>query len=302
MPAVRPTRPAAAPPGQCAPTAASAARALAAQNVLRIGPHWIGLRAAGAGPTQSSARWPPSQKEHPRRRGADDELTAVDLFSGGASPRTRGGLVNQPGLGSGASPLARGRRSCRPPRPRSPGSILAGAGPTRASATTPRTKPEHPRGRGADLVGDFVPRQPEGASPRARGRPPSRPPGGPPLREHPRGRGADPPRRLEEGGQRGASPRARGRLLIRPHLGHVGRSIPAGAGPTPRRGSTRAATWEHPRGRGADNSTIQQPDDHLGASPRARGRLWALMVVGIIARSIPAGAGPTLTDLGVLGS
>ena len=94
--------------------------------------------------------------------------------------------------------------------------------------------------------------------------------------EHPRrGRGADAVIPGGVGPDVGASPRARGGpsgLLPQPH---------------PKR--------EHPRGRGADWRWRWARLVCKGASPRARGGLRAQLVDAALVRSIPAGAGRTLS-------
>ncbi len=112
-------------------------------------------------------------------------------------------------------------------------------------------------------------------------------------REHPRRRGADESRRPYPRGHRGAPPQARGRQHGRRGRHPPRRSTPAGAGPT-RSGRCRPrGRREHPRRRGADRARSRASASSRGAPPQARGRLVHPAVVGGVARSTPAGAGPT---------
>ncbi len=189
---------------------------------------------AGAGSTATCSPATPPTPEHPRGRGVDP---------------VEGGRVH---LVGGASPRARGRRPTVLHQTPREWSIPAGAGSTRRSSSVPQWGTEHPRGRGVDSGVAVSGPHPEGASPRARGRPgPSSsvscchrsiPAGAgstkckdcglvaPP--EHPRGRGVDRAGRRPEGCRRGASPRARGRPPRTLFRRDPRRSIPAGAGST----------------------------------------------------------------------
>ncbi len=82
-------------------------------------------------------------------------------------------------------------------------------------------------------------------------------------------------------------------LLAEDSLGQLLRSIPAGAGPTTATSDAPRHTEEHPRGCGADDGYIGKAIEAAGASPRVRGRLESVHQPLGLARSIPAGAGPT---------
>ena len=69
--------------------------------------------------------------------------------------------------------------------------------------------------------------------------------------------------------------------------------IPAGAGQTSPRGSPRPGGWAHPRGCGADPTTVTPYGMAMGSSPRVRGRLGESAGPVRLLRLIPAGAGQT---------
>ncbi|MDH6193181.1 hypothetical protein M2168_006299 [Streptomyces sp. CZ24] len=192
-------------------------------------------------------------------------------------------------------------------------SIPAGAGPTQRGVLETFVQAEHPRGCGADWRRSG-PVCPGGASPRVRGRlggeavgtavERSIPAGAGPTAgsghdgdlhwEHPRGCGADTHMPLWPLPWSGASPRVRGRRGGVAVVGAEPRSIPAGAGPTRRPGGRGAGRAEHPRGCGADRLRSTMPGAARGASPRVRGRPLWITEPTLRARSIPAGAGPTV--------
>jgi len=107
---------------------------------------------ACAGPTHGHHAVGDRPAEHPRVRGADACCPAAVLRNVGASPR------------------ARGRQRQRASEQSGTRSIPACAGPTHARPADTAASAEHPRVRGADLVGAQRTMYEMGASPRARGR------------------------------------------------------------------------------------------------------------------------------------
>ncbi len=229
---------------------------------------------AGAGPTTPVECGTGTTGNHPRGRGADHG--GQDRADGGGEP----------------SPRARGRRIPGMVHRLQPGTIPAGAGPTLASTTLAPHHRNHPRGRGADIVGHLGPVPGEEPSPRARGRPGAVPDvaggggtipagAGPTCRSaccrraarnHPRGRGADSSSARRTRREVEPSPRARGRPHVRGGRSDHRRTIPAGAGPTSIWASSCPGPVNHPRGRGADGTTTPPCPESEEPSPRARGR------------------------------
>jgi len=111
--------------------------------------------------------------------------------------------------------------------------------------------------------------------------------------DHPRVRGADRENHPKATEKQGPSPRARSRrqpgILSRRDLG----TIPACAGPTPRSPTSRPATRDHPRVRGADVENDAGDWGLCGPSPRARGRPGQPHGRPPARGTIPACAGPT---------
>ncbi len=250
-----------------------------------------------AGPTGCGWRSSPPTGEHPRGCGADPVGLDVYAVTAEASPRVRGRPDVQ----------AVGGLSDR--------SIPAGAGPTRRWWRPRSPTSEHPRGCGADGTPSRPRSRTPGASPRVRGRlgseaPPvpvagSIPAGAGPTgstgaaartgTKHPRGCGADGEPAEAVVGEQEASPRVRGRPAAGRLGGHLAGSIPAGAGPTRAARAALRGGAKHPRGCGADvrsTATWSAPNE---AFPRVRGRRIGVGARAPLARSIPAGAGPTRT-------
>ena len=171
----------------------------------------------------------------------------------------------------------------------------------------------HPRGCGADKLGEAIDDFGLGSSPRVRGR--QRPvingstrggliPAGAgqtsprPVRllrrwAHPRGCGADKPGLGTGARMAGSSPRVRGRPLASLISSGAIRLIPAGAGQTSVRIPPLNRGGAHPRGCGADRITVTATGCDGGSSPRVRGRPVAGGVRAEDAGLIPAGAGQT---------
>ena len=91
----------------------------------------------------------------------------------------------------------------------------------------------------------------------------------------------------------GSSPRARGTPSALCTIRDSVRFIPAGAG------NTMFSRWPshispvHPRGRGEHDELAMRRRSDYGSSPRARGTRLLIIVVKVLARFIPAGAGNT---------
>ena len=198
-------------------------------------------------------------------------------------------------IGTGPSPLARGR-----PRQRRQGSPLAGSIPARAGATTCRTTGSmcrwvHPRASGGDSRPAGGYKLPEGPSPRERGRLGDANPRPQcfgsiparagatasgaalqrPRRVHPRASGGDDSLNNSFSKAEGPSPRERGRHAHMAIGQRVNGSIPARAGATSCVTGGSSWMWVHPRASGGDASSCSITSTSGGPSPRERGRLGA---------------------------
>ena len=167
----------------------------------------------------------------------------------------------------GSSPRVRGKQSLRRGRPRSCRLIPACAGKTPCPRRRRRPSAAHPRVCGENDGAGGLDRQPDGSSPRVRGKPHA--PGDRALpgglipacagktcsaaaassswQAHPRVCGenaCDPPSRGRGGG---SSPRVRGKQRGRPRQGDQPGLIPACAGKTLGLGGPRGRVWAHPR-------------------------------------------------------
>ena len=154
---------------------------------------------------------------------------------------------------------------------------------------------------------------PPGTSPRARGKPGSRPSGNAslrnipacagktigapwcvePPREHPRVRGENQPNPNHYGDPLGTSPRARGKLATQRRTATASRNIPACAGKTAQHRGTAGQYGEHPRVRGENPHHWFNLFWRIGTSPRARGKLYLTSQKNTQKRNIPACAGKT---------
>ena len=92
---------------------------------------------------------------------------------------------------------------------------------------------------------------------------------------------------------RGSSPRMRGALLLKHLLRVLVRIIPADAGSTTAGLHTFRQSWDHPRGCGEHWTAWHCVVPSGGSSPRMRGALEVVFLIGIIHRIIPADAGST---------
>ncbi len=256
---------------------------------------------AGAGPTRRRRRRGRGTRNHPRWRGAD------------AAEVEPGDSLGEP------PPLARGRPRPEGAQARRPRTTPAGAGPTVARCGWRGAAGNHPRWRGADGAGvgrGGLRREPP---PLARGRPvrPLRhpragrttPAGAGPTpgathwvwqcMNHPRWRGADERRLATAANTKEPPPLARGRRHDRSQHGHPRRTTPAGAGPTGGTSPSPGPGTNHPRWRGADYRTRWPSSLCSEPPPLARGRLVGRPSWRNVRRTTPAGAGPTLADLGL---
>ena len=114
-----------------------------------------------------------------------------------------------------------------------------------------------------------------------------------PCAVHPRERGEHGHIREEGTHAPGSSPRARGTLQRRPIHPRRRRFIPGSAGNTRGVGHRGVSQPVHPRERGEHGRPAPQCGAAPGSSPRARGTLVLAVVVGELARFIPASAGNT---------
>ena len=247
-------------------------------------------------PCRRSCRVVSTVRAHPRGCGADAEADGVTVGDWGSSPRVRGrplqhlhhiGLerlipagagqtrqrfrVAHAGLGS--SPRVRGRPQMSIETIRYMGLIPAGAGQTTNDRRPVGYHRAHPRGCGADFTRAQISDQAPGLIPAGAGQtllvPFSMP--------------------IENG----SSPRVRGRHRLPERLRRSHGLIPAGAGQTSPRGSPRPGGWAHPRGCGADRSSMRTTSSAHGSSPRVRGRRISNVSTNWLRRLIPAGAGQT---------
>ena len=110
---------------------------------------------------------------------------------------------------------------------------------------------------------------------------------------HPRGCGEHKQAHFGNQGRSGSSPRVRGTPPIRPAIYGGWRFIPAGAGNTRSLQTSRMLNPVHPRGCGEHYPVAAGLVRKGGSSPRVRGTLAMVAVVGLRQRFIPAGAGNT---------
>ena len=98
----------------------------------------------------------------------------------------------------------------------------------------------------------------------------------------------------------GSSPRMRGKLVSRHAVDADVRIIPAHAGQTEQKALPHIFATDHPRACGANPACVARNRPIRGSSPRMRGkRLRLKHVVGLV-RIIPAHAGQTIRQTGLL--
>ena len=194
--------------------------------------------------------------------------------------------------------------------------IPAHAGQTVASCGVSTAVSDHPRACGANWSNVTVEGDPDGSSPRMRGK--LAPPvvrawarriipahAGqtwcslgylPMLSDHPRACGAN--RRSPDTNRTntGSSPRMRGKPCSFVCSFRFLRIIPAHAGQTGNRIAVRLLITDHPRACGANVSAQLAGWPSIGSSPRMRGKPDKVQIYGEIGRIIPAHAGQTPTS------
>ena len=211
---------------------------------------------ACAGKTIAKRRLGAGFGEHPRVRGENEFLGRPRKRWQGTSPRARGKPLNilAPMFGPGNIPACAGKTIFP----------LVGRGLSR----------EHPRVRGENVRGSVILVQPEGTSPRARGKPAWVVSSFFSSLEHPRVRGENLGECAVDYGGLGTSPRARGKRRGFGRSSGVFRNIPACAGKTPINRDARPCSQEHPRVRGENADRGRHTHRMQGTSPRARGKLY----------------------------
>ena len=98
----------------------------------------------------------------------------------------------------------------------------------------------------------------------------------------------------------GSSPQARGTLHRSDELCLFGRFIPAGAGNTSGVVVAPSSVTVHPRRRGEHPPPPAPMNEKVGSSPQARGTPLEVGALEVCARFIPAGAGNTALEEGIL--
>ena len=274
-----------------------------------------GLIPAHAGKTRCLSRSTKCLRAHPRSRGENNRNSRQFLPVYGSSPLTRGkpndhrdqrregGLIpahagktcrrgEVPPRGFGSSPLTRGKPR-RGDRPRARcGLIPAHAGKTTTSASSPSSRPAHPRSRGENLEQSTGAIEAVGSSPLTRGKRAGQrgPPGLPRLipahagktaplsrvyllmEAHPRSRGENLNAVAGGNADTGSSPLTRGKPILTAGLTRCIGLIPAHAGKTfdaARHVVHRAA---HPRSRGENICCPPGRVLRTGSSPLTRGK------------------------------
>lgn len=202
---------------------------------------------------------------------------------------------------TGASPRERGRHSHNRRRRRAGGTIPACAGTTSGGPRRRRGWPDHPRVRGDDNDVMNVQMTFKGVSPRARGRRPDLPHLGQHRRSVPACAGGDASLSVSMSAISGESPQVRGRRGGDGRSPHPWWRIPAGAGATQGSGRRRGRrATEDPRRREGDRRSLAGVHSVGGGSPQVRERPGWRTSAALEGRSIPAGAGTTWSAPGGL--
>ena len=110
---------------------------------------------------------------------------------------------------------------------------------------------------------------------------------------HPRRCGENDGQVVERGEVTGSSPQVRGKLVYILHAVVPLRLIPAGAGKTCESWNSAVDTPAHPRRCGENTTYTGFASAFPGSSPQVRGKHRVLVLVGVVIRLIPAGAGKT---------
>ncbi len=191
--------------------------------------------------------------------------------------------------------------------------IPTGVGKTSRAGAMTGQPPDHPHGRGENLLSWHARLNPAGPSPRAWGKPQrdgaaiintrTIPTGvgktqgwsirGGGLSDHPHGRGenASPDSRMLRNS--GPSPRAWGKLDIPMSALLAWRTIPTGVGKTTSTFGRRDSSADHPHGRGENPSGSLFKYWTCGPSPRAWGKRHNVGKRSVFVRTIPTGVGKT---------
>ena len=200
---------------------------------------------------------------------------------------------------AGSSPHARGAPPVLVRGRRVAGIIPACAGSTRLSPRTAWATGSSPHARGA-LVSELNPYIVRGIIPACAGSTVRHQGHAPQLRDHPRMRGEHNPYTLYANPTEGSSPHARGALKNGYVYGTANGIIPACAGSTGRRYLTRCIIGDHPRMRGEHGLIGNMIGKREGSSPHARGARCYIVLTACCTGIIPACAGSTLHDQGLL--
>ena len=221
----------------------------------------------------------------------------------------------------GSSPHARGTRLHQITNPFRNGIIPACAGNTGTHTMTRNTIGDHPRMRGEHSGSFGGVRNSAGSSPHARGTL-GNPPGRTQIHgiipacagnterkasrnarrgDHPRMRGEHDHHPKHRSGHVGSSPHARGTRRHQYQCQRQPGIIPACAGNTASHTPTSRRRWDHPRMRGEHPSSARIPLRQLGSSPHARGTQVNVTADQTPGGIIPACAGNTLSNLGMIG-
>ena len=236
---------------------------------------------------------------HPRSRGENEALQALDRVQDGSSPLTRGkpGPRGPHGDRWGLIPAHAGKtgeRGCKTviarahPRSRGENSAMPAAR-TFGTGSSPLTRGKRLR--------FFEPAGKAGLIPAHAGKTPVARVIASRSTAHPRSRGENPSRWRSLRSCPGSSPLTRGKLPDRGGGRKAGRLIPAHAGKTIETYLPGAADEAHPRSRGENAPVKNAVSLATGSSPLTRGKppFPPLLRDGL--RLIPAHAGKTLPDL-----
>ena len=213
----------------------------------------------------------------------------------------------------GSSPLTRGKHSrawCMRTRV---GIIPAHAGKTHTACSALADTEDHPRSRGENRAQRARAHQPQGSSPLTRGKPDnvaglaqrigiipahagktfSMRTCGTASRDHPRSRGENQGEPVGPFAALGSSPLTRGKQSAPPRPDRRPGIIPAHAGKTCQSPSGSGCARDHPRSRGENIVSVDQPRRGPGSSPLTRGKRYVTVLIPPATGIIPAHAGKT---------
>ncbi len=249
----------------------------------------------GVGKTCHSSKTTRTLSDHPHGRGENFQCDTVTIQSSGPSPRAWGKHIPRP-----IENLIRG-------------TIPTGVGKTGPRSSSPLVNPDHPHGRGENLIPRIPYRLRPGPSPRAWGKhtvptkpvTPKRtiPTGVGKTRalgfgycgnwDHPHGRGENDfvPSQAPVIG--GPSPRAWGKQSLTIQIRKRSGTIPTGVGKTSPLRCSGYSQSDHPHGRGENRVNVQNGSSLRGPSPRAWGKPDDLALEQVVGGTIPTGVGKT---------